>query len=69
MGVSVWPWKLGRGVIRMSEPETAGHVHDAHECDEHEHHGDEPSHVHDLHECDEHEYHADDGDKELVAAG
>lgn len=53
----------------MSEPETAGHVHDAHECDEHEHHGDEPSHVHDLHECDEHEHHADDGDKELVAAG
>ena len=25
----------------MSEPETAEHVHDAHECDEHEHHADE----------------------------
>ena len=43
----------------MSEPETAGHVHN----------GDEPGHVHDLHECDEHEHHADDGDKELVATG
>ena len=53
----------------MNEPETDGHVHDAHECDEHERHGDEPGHVHDPHECDEHEHHADDGDKELVAAG
>ncbi len=25
----------------MSEPETAGHVHEPHECDEHEHHADE----------------------------
>ena len=53
----------------MSEPETDGHLHDAHECDEHEHHGDEPGHVHATHECDEHEHHAHDGDMELVAAG
>ena len=66
MEFRVGPWKLGREVIRMSEPETAGH---AHECDDHEHHGDESGHVHDPHECDEHEHHADDGDKELVAAG
>ncbi len=32
--------------------------HDPHECDEHEHHGDEPGHVHDPHECDDHEHHA-----------
>ena len=51
----------------MGESETAEHVHDAHECDEH--HGDEPGHVHDPHECDEHEHHADDGGKESVAAG
>ncbi len=31
--------------------------HDHHECDAHEHHGDEPGHVHDPHECDEHEHH------------
>ena len=30
------------------------HVHDIHECDDHEHH----AHVHDIHECDEHEHHA-----------
>ena len=52
----------------MSEPETAEHDHDAHECDEHEHHGDEPGHAHDPHECDEHEHHADEGEKELAAA-
>ncbi len=34
------------------------HVHDVHECDEHEHHPDVPGHVHDIHECDEHEHHA-----------
>ena len=34
--------------------------HDAHECDGHEHHGDEPGHVHDSHECDDHEHHADE---------
>jgi hypothetical protein len=28
-------------------------VHDAHECDDHEHH----AHVHDIHECDDHEHH------------
>ena len=39
----------------MSEPETAGHVHDAHE-----YHGDEPGHVHDPHECEEHEHQAED---------
>ena len=50
----------------MSEPKTAGHDHDAHECDEHEHHDDEPGHVHDAHECDEH--HAGEGEKELAAA-
>ena len=52
----------------MSEPETAEHVHDVHECHDHEHHGDEPGHVHDAHECDEHEHHADEGEKELAAA-
>ena len=53
----------------MSETETAGHVHDAHECDEHEHHDDESGHVHDAHECDEHEHHAAaEGEKELAAA-
>ncbi len=31
--------------------------HDVHECDDHEHHGDEPGHVHDSHECDDHEHH------------
>ena len=30
------------------------HVHDPHECDEHEHHDHAP------HECDEHEHHADE---------
>ena len=48
----------------MSEPETAGHVHDAHE-----YHGDEQGHVHDPHECEEHEHQAEDGDRELMAAG
>ena len=38
---------------------SAAHQHDQHECDEHEHHADEPNHVHDPHECDEHEHHAD----------
>ena len=28
--------------------------HDPHECDGHEHHGDEPGHVHNPHECDGH---------------
>ena len=32
---------------------------DIHECDEHEHHADEPGHVHDIHECDDHDHHAD----------
>ncbi len=36
----------------------AEHAHDAHECDTHEHHADEPGHVHDAHECDTHEHHA-----------
>ncbi len=31
--------------------------HDVHECDSHEHHGDEPGHVHDAHECDTHYHH------------
>lgn len=31
--------------------------HDLHECDTHEHHGDEEGHVHDPHECDTHEHH------------
>ena len=31
--------------------------HDTHECDTHEHHGDEEGHVHDDHECDTHEHH------------
>lgn len=31
--------------------------HDKHECDDHEHHGDEAGHVHEQHECDEHEHH------------
>ena len=35
-------------------------VHDIHECDTHEHHGDEPGHVHDPHECDGHEHHVHD---------
>ena len=34
--------------------------HAAHECDDHEHHGDEPGHVHDAHECDDHDHHVDD---------
>ena len=34
--------------------------HDVHECDAHDHHGDEPSHVHDIHECDGHEHHEHD---------
>ena len=34
--------------------------HAAHECDEHEHHGDEPGHVHDAHEYDDHDHHVDD---------
>ena len=68
MEIRVGPWNLGREVIRMSEPETAEHVHDVHECHDHEHHGDEPGHVHDAHECDEHEHHADEGEKELAAA-
>ena len=34
--------------------------HDTHECDTHEHHGDEPGHVHDPHECDGHEHHEHD---------
>ena len=34
--------------------------HDIHECDTHEHHGDEPGHVHDIHECDDHEHHEHD---------
>ena len=54
---------------RLCEPEPAGHVHDAHECDEHYHHCNVPGHVHDPHECDGHEHQADDDDKELVAAG
>ena len=37
-----------------------GHDHNRHECDDHEHHGDEPGLVHDPHECDEHEHHADE---------
>ena len=32
-------------------------AHTDHECDTHEHHGDEPGHVHDPHECDDHEHH------------
>ncbi|MCY4651089.1 MAG: cation diffusion facilitator family transporter [bacterium] len=36
------------------------HAHDPHECDTHEHHGDEPGHVHDPHECDDHEHHDHD---------
>ena len=28
-----------------------------HECDDHEHHGDEEGHMHDSHECDGHEHH------------
>ena len=68
-GIQGWSLELDREIIRMSEPETDGHLHDAHECDEHEHHGDEPGHVHATHECDEHEHHAHDGDMELVAAG
>ena len=35
------------------------HEHDQHECDTHEHHGDEAGHVHDMHECDDHEHHGD----------
>ena len=31
--------------------------HDKHECDDHEHHGDEAGHEHDQHECDDHEHH------------
>ena len=44
----------------MGENKPAGHVHEAHECDDHEHHGDEDGHVHDAHECDGHEHHAED---------
>lgn len=36
------------------------HVHAPHQCDGHEHHGDEPGHEHDVHECDEHEHHDED---------
>ncbi len=49
----------------MSEPDTGGHVH---ECDEYEHHGDEPEHIHGPRECDEHEHHADEGDEKVAAA-
>ena len=38
---------------------SAAHAHEQHECDGHEHHGDEPNHVHDQHECDGHEHHED----------
>ena len=38
------------------------HSHMTHECDTHEHHGDEPGHVHDPHECDTHEHHAHEHD-------
>ena len=34
--------------------------HDPHECDTHEHHGDEEGHEHEEHECDTHEHHADE---------
>ena len=30
--------------------------HESHECDTHEHRGDEPIHVHDPHGCDTHEH-------------
>lgn len=35
-----------------------GAAHDAHECDDHEHHAGE--HIHDPHECDGHEHHAEE---------
>ena len=50
----------------MRENKPAGHVHDDHECDEHEHHGEEAGHVHRTHECDGHEHHGDDREKELA---
>ena len=33
--------------------------HDIHECDTHEHHGDEPGNVHHPHECDTHKHRAE----------
>ncbi|MCE2526908.1 MAG: cation transporter [Actinomycetia bacterium] len=51
---------MGGAHSKGHQHHTHGHVHDPHECDTHEHHGDEPGHVHDPHECDDHEHHADD---------
>ena len=45
-----------KGIPRQKEKDCMG-THDEHECDTHEHHGDEPGHVHDPHECDTHEHH------------
>ena len=43
----------------------SGHV--MHECDDHEHHGDEPDHMHDMHECDDDEHHTQAVESTIVS--